>query len=67
MITFRIAKHTITSEAIVEVYADGKLAAAIYPTEPNAIRVISSHVKSSGMEGWSINPLSYRFDFEVKE
>ena len=40
MVELRIAKHCIRDVEIVEIYVDGVFRAALYPDEPNAVRLI---------------------------
>jgi hypothetical protein len=65
MIEFKKALHNIRQVEIVEVWLDGKLKAAIYPTDAgNGIRVISAWVKGepqltltdvTNLRGWNFN------------
>ena len=44
MVELRIAKHCIRDVEIVEIYVDGVFSAAIYPQEPNVVRLVSTHL-----------------------
>jgi hypothetical protein len=47
MISFRIAKHTLTGEDLYEILHDGKVCACIYADQPDGVRIISAHFPDS--------------------
>lgn len=44
-ISFRIAKHTLTGEDLVEVLHDGNVCACIYQDNPDGVRIMSAHFR----------------------
>lgn len=62
MVEFKVVDHWLRSIKIVEIWIDGQFCAALYPQEPNAVRLISNHLAADPEPECDL-PNAWRFVF----
>ena len=62
MIEFKVKQHAIRQVQVVEVYVDGVFRAALYPLEPDGVRLISSHFSTEPHKEGDLPSWTFRFE-----
>lgn len=66
MVEFKIVRHTGRHANIVEIWVDGVFRAALYPQEPNTVRLISAHLTGDPVKEHGYPP-GWVFVFDSSE
>jgi hypothetical protein len=65
MVELKLVPHSLFPDMrICEVWVDGVFRAAIYPREPNGIRLVSTHLDGDPTQEPGI-PIVWNFDFKT--